>query len=682
MRLPRDGRRRVAIDRVTPEVDGGRFPAKRTSGDLVDVEADVFADGHDELAVVLRHLPPGEERWHELAMRPLGNDRWAAAFPVEALGIHRFAIAGWVDAFASWRRDLRAKAEAGLDVGLDLREGAALVRAAAARARGSGHESRLRAAAAVLRGADRERAVATALGSELAELVAARPDRRRATTLDPPREVLVERERARSGAWYELFPRSASTVPGRHGTLRDVVDRLPEIAALGFDVLYLPPIHPIGRTGRKGRDNAVRAEPGDVGSPWAIGAEEGGHTAVHPDLGTPEDVEQLVDAAGAHGLELALDLAFQCSPDHPWVREHPEWFRHRADGSIAFAENPPKRYEDIYPIDFETRDWRALWEALRDVVAFWIDRGVRIFRVDNPHTKPFAFWEWLLADAREEHPDVVFLAEAFTRPAVMYRLAKAGFSQSYTYFAWRHTKAELEAYLTELSQPPVRDVFRPNLWPNTPDILTEELRSGDAAVFAIRYVLAATLAASYGIYGPAFERREHEGRDEVSEEYRNSEKYELRTWDPTGTEPIRDLIAIVNRIRHEHPSFAHDETLRFHAVDNPRLLAYSRTMPDGSDPILVVVNLDPEWVQSGHTALDHEALGLRPDAAFTVTDLLSGTSYDWRGADNFVELRPGLRPAHVFTVRIAPAPTEENPLREPAVITPEDVGSARAEAVP
>ena len=677
MNLPRDGRRRVVIEGVTPEVDAGRFPAKRSLGELVAVEADVFADGHDDLGAVLRHLAPTEEGWIEVPMRPLGNDRWRAEFRVEELGTHRFTVVGWIDAFASWRTALGKKVDAGVEVRVDLRVGARLVRAAAARARGSDDAERLRAAAGTLGRRDRESAVRVALGPELAALMAAYPDRRRAAELAEPRRVVVDRERARCGAWYELFPRSASGEPGRHGTLRDVIDRLPELEILGFDVLYLPPIHPIGRTNRKGRDNAETAGPGDVGSPWAIGADEGGHTAVHADLGTIEDVDRLVAHAAEHGIEIALDLAFQCSPDHPWVREHPEWFRHLPGGSIAFAENPPKRYEDIYPLDFETAAWKELWSALRDVVGFWIEHGVRIFRADNPHTKPFAFWEWLIADVGETHPDVIFLAEAFTRPKVMDRLAKLGFSQSYTYFAWRRTKQELQDYLTELTQSPAREFFRPNLWPNTPDILTEELRSGDPAVFAMRFILAATLGASYGIYGPAFELLEHEPAEPGSEEYRHSEKYEVRAWDTAAAEPLRDLIARVNRIRHEHLALQRNDTLRFHPIDNPRLLAYSKRTPDGSDVILVVVNLDPSGVQAGRTALDHDALGLAPDADFTVTDLLSGESFAWRGADNYVELRPPGPPAHVFRVQVpAPGSSEpSDPLREPTVLVPEDVGS-------
>jgi starch synthase (maltosyl-transferring) len=648
MQRPRDGRRRVAVEDVTPRVDDGRFPAKRIVGDLVTVEADVFADGRDHIGALLRYRHERDDEWHEAPMRPLGNDRWTAAFRVTELGAYLFAVAGWVDQFASWHADFLKRVDAGQDVGVELKVGAKMVARAARRA---GQDAdRLGALASAMRGRSVDAAVEAARDAALPRLMDAHGERRHGVETEPFM-ILVERERARSGAWYELFPRSASTEPGRHGTLDDVVVRLPEIAGMGFDVLYLPPIHPIGRSNRKGRNNVASSTPGDVGSPWAIGAEEGGHTAVHPDLGTIDDVDRLVKEARAHDLELALDLAFQCAPDHPWVRDHPEWFRRLPDGSIRFAENPPKHYEDIYPIDFETSAWRELWDALLDVVMFWIDHGVRIFRIDNPHTKPFAFWEWLLAEVRAEHPDVVFLSEAFTRPKVMYRLAKLGFSQSYTYFAWRHTKWELTDYLTELTTPPVVEFFRPNLWPNTPDILTPELQTGDANVYAIRLVLAATLGASYGIYGPAFEVREHIPREPGAEDYRNSEKYELKRWNLVKAAPMRRLLALVNAIRHEHGAFLRNDTLRFHAIDNPQLLAFSKRSDDGSDTVLTVVNLDPKWKQSGWTDLDLFALGLEPDEPFSVVDLLGGTTYAWRGPRNFVQLEPGLRPAHVFAIR-------------------------------
>jgi starch synthase (maltosyl-transferring) len=478
------------------------------------------------------------------------------------------------------------------------------------------------------------------------------PDRAHETGFDRELEVFAEPERARFSAWYELFPRSCSPDPDRHGTLADVERLLPRIAGMGFDVLYLPPVHPIGREHRKGRNNAVTAAPGDLGSPWAIGAGEGGHTAVLPELGTVEDVRRLAATArDGHGIELALDIAFQCAPDHPWVSEHPEWFRARPDGTIQYAENPPKKYQDIYPFDFETPAWRELWEALRDVVLFWIDQGVRIFRVDNPHTKPFAFWEWMIAEVKRDHPEVLFLSEAFTRPKVMYRLAKLGFSQSYTYFAWRNARWEIVEYFTELTRAPVRDFFRPNLWPNTPDILTEHLQHGGRPAFVGRLVLAATLGASYGIYGPPYEAFEGRAREPGSEEYLDSEKYQIRRWEVDRPDSLHDVIARVNRIRRQNPALQSDRGLRFHGTDNDQLIAYSKSDPESGNVVLVIANLDPHHVQSGFTDLDLDALLVDADAGYQAHDLLGDARYLWHGPRNYVELNPHVLPAHVFAIR-------------------------------
>ena len=520
------GRARVVVERVRPTVEGGRFPAKRETGDVVEVEADVFADGHDEMAAELRWRHEAETAWRRTPMGPLGNDRFRGVFEVPVQGRYRFCIRAAVDSYATWLRDAGTKLAAGQDLSVELLVGAELLAAAAGRAKGRARKD-LESAADDLRGAaeegtDAPAALARAGAVELRELVRRHPDPDWVVTTGSW-PVLAERPRARFGSWYEMFPRSAADEPGRHGTFADVERRLDYVAAMGFDVLYLPPVHPIGRTNRKGRDGAPKAGPGDPGSPWAIGAEEGGHEAVHPALGTLADFDHLLRAAADKGIEVALDLAFQCSPDHPWVKEHPEWFRHLPDGTIRYAENPPKRYEDIYPIDFDTAQWPQLWAALLEVVMAWVDRGVRIFRVDNPHTKPLVFWEWLIAAVRAAEPDVVFLSEAFTRPALMHRLAKVGFSQSYTYFAWRTSKWELEQYMDELHHSEAAEFMRPNLWPNTPDILTETLQRDGRAAFMARLALAATLAASYGIYGPAFELQEHEPRQPGSEEYLHSE---------------------------------------------------------------------------------------------------------------------------------------------------------------
>jgi starch synthase (maltosyl-transferring) len=524
-----------------------------------------------------------------------------------------------------------------------------LLRDTARRARG-GDAKRLRDWTARLAG-DGDPFVlrAEALDDALALLVERHADRRFASTHDPPLQLWVDPPEARFSAWYEMFPRSAAS-GGRHGSFADCEARLPEIAEMGFDVLYFPPIHPIGRGKRKGRNNALVAGPDDVGSPWAIGAAEGGHKSIHPQLGTVEDFRRLVTSARALGIEIALDIAYQCSPDHPYVTEHPAWFKHRPDGSIQYAENPPKKYQDIYPFNFDTDDWRALWEELKSIVDYWIAQGVRVFRVDNPHTKPFALWQWLIGDVKHAHPDAIFLSEAFTRPRPMHRLAQVGFTQSYTYFAWRNTKQELTDYFTELSQAPARDYFRPSVWPNTPDILTAYLQTGGRAAFIVRLVLAATLAANYGIYGPAFELMDHVPRDPGSEEYLESEKYEIRDWPRDRPDSLRPIIARINAIRRANKALQQDWQLRFHATDNPEIICYSKAASDCANVILVVVNLDPFHRQSGFVDLALAELGLEATQPFEVEDLLTKARYTWRTARNYVELRPQEIPAHVFRV--------------------------------
>ncbi len=648
-----NGRHRASIEHVTPQVDGGRHPVKREVGDVLVVEADAFVDGHDIVRVVLRHRPPGENgqpgRWREIPMGDPDNDRWRAETTLESIGRHAYAVAAWSDRFATWLRDLDTRLAAGQDVTTELEVGALLVAEAAARATGV-DAARLRTLAGELRGGQPVADRADLARSEaLADLMGRHADRRH-ETVSAELEVVVDPIHARFSSWYELFPRSTASTAGRHGTLRDVIDWLPYVADLGFDVLYLPPIHPIGSTHRKGPNNRTTARPGDPGVPWAIGAEDGGHTAVHPDLGTLDDVRALTTAAAELGIRVALDIAFQASPDHPWAREHPEWFRRLPDGTIRYAENPPKRYEDIYPFDFECEDWHELWQALDGVVRHWIDHGVRIFRVDNPHTKPFPFWEWLISGIKADHPDVLFLAEAFTRPKVMYHLAKLGFSQSYTYFTWRNTPRELAEYLTEVAHPPVSDFFRPNVWPNTPDILHEYLQHGGRPAFAVRLVLAATLAASYGIYGPVYELAEATPREPGSEEYLDSEKYQVRHWNLDDPRSLAPLIRRVNTIRREHPALQRNGGLRFHPVSGEWLLAYSKQGP-ADDLILVVVNLDPHHAQSGTVELPLAALGIDAAAPFEVHDLLAGETYMWQGPRNAVELDPAERPAHVFEVR-------------------------------
>jgi starch synthase (maltosyl-transferring) len=641
---------RVVIEDVTPQVDGGRFAAKRTVGEPVEVGATIFAEGHDLLGARVRYRHASEPAWRDVSMDALGNDRWSACFVVETLGRYEVTVEAWIDRFASWRHGFARKIEAGQDVTTELLEGAALVRAAGTRA-GDGDRDGLMERAAFLGGpAEPAKRAEAALATDLAAMMARHPDRDGAAILPHPLPIDVEVERAGLGAWYECFPRSMSPDPARPGTLRDLANRLDYVAGMGFDVLYLPPIHPIGRSYRKGRNNTLVPEPGDPGSPWAIGAAEGGHTAVHPDLGSLADFDALVAKAKERGLAVALDIAFQCSPDHPWVHEHPEWFRRRPDGSIQYAENPPKRYQDIYPFDFESAAWASLWEALRDVVLFWLEHGVTIFRIDNPHTKPLAFWEWLIAEVRARNPEAVFLSEAFTRPAVMRQLAKVGFSQSYTYFTWRNTKAELTEYLTELTQTPVREYMRPNFFANTPDILHEYLQTGGRAAFQIRLVLAATLVGSYGIYGPPFELCVGDALP-GTEEYRASEKYEVRHWDLDAPGGLQPLVALLNRIRRDNPACRHDRRLRFFPIDNGALIAYGKTTPDLANVLIVVVNLDPHHPQSGFLELPLRELGIDSDQSYQVDDLLGGARYLWQGPRNYIALDPQALPAHVFRVR-------------------------------
>jgi starch synthase (maltosyl-transferring) len=642
---------RVIIESVSPEIDGGRFPAKRVAGDTVRVAASIFTEGHDRLAAVLRFRLARESTWHEAPMRPLPNDRWEAEFRVSELGRHEYTVEAWVDHFASWRHGLSKKVEAGQEVGSELLEGAAMVRAAAVRAGGGADAAWLEEQAALLSDEKRDRErIAAGLSDALADCMARHPDRGNATAYARTLELVVECERARSGAWYEFFPRSCAPEPGRHGTFRDCEARLRHAAAMGFDVVYLPPVHPIGRAYRKGPNNTPAAGPEDPGSPWAIGADEGGHKAVHPDLGSLADFDRLVETARGLGLEVALDIAFQCSPDHPYVKKHPEWFKWRPDGTVQYAENPPKKYQDIYPLHFETERWRELWEELRSVFLFWVDHGVTIFRVDNPHTKPFAFWEWVIREVKEQHPETIFLSEAFTRPSVMKRLAKLGFSQSYTYFTWRNTKWELTEYLRELSTPPESDYMRANLFANTPDILHAFLQTDRRAAYQIRATLAATLAGSYGIYGPPFELCEGNALP-GSEEYLDSEKYQVRHWDVARPGNIRDYLTRLNQIRRENPALTRGEGPHFYHVDNEEIIAYGRTLPDLSDIIVVAVNLNPYYVHSGWLELPLEQLGIDEQRPFQVDDLLGGARFLWHGSHNYVSIDPGAAPAHVFRIR-------------------------------
>jgi starch synthase (maltosyl-transferring) len=651
--LAEDGRKRVVIENVKPEIDGGAFPAKRVKGEKIVVTADIFSDGHDTLSARLLYRRATDPAWTSVRMQQRVNDQWRAEFTVTELGFYMYTVEGWVDHFGTWQRDLKKKREAGQDLRLDLLSGLAMVAEAASRAR----DDKGREAFTLLRdqldkalNRSETEAAALALGSDLTGLMDIYPDRRFATTYGKELEVLVDLPKALFSTWYEFFPRSVPAANGRHGTFKDCEKFLLYVAGMGFDVVYLPPIHPIGRTKRKGKNNVTDAAPDDVGSPWAIGGPEGGHDAVHPELGTTDDLEQFIEKANNLGLDVALDLALQCSPDHPYVKDHPTWFRWRPDKTVQFAENPPKKYEDIYPLNFETDDWRALWEEIRRVVRFWISKGVTIFRVDNPHTKPFAFWQWLISDIRKEHPEVFFLAEAFTRPKIMYRLGKVGFSQSYTYFTWRYTKREFMEYLNELTRSDLRDLFRPNFWPNTPDILPEHLQYGGRPAFILRYLLAATLSSNIGIYGPAFELCVN---DPIpgKEEYLHSEKYEIKLWDLDDPKSLKDVISRINRIRRENKALQTTWNLEFFETDNDNLLCYGKSTEDGENSLIIVVNLDPFHTQSGWVKVPVKELGLGEHQPYLVHDLIGDDKYIWEGERNFVEINPHVMPGNIFRVR-------------------------------
>ena len=636
---------RVHIEDPQPLLDCGRYAVKACVGDRLDVGATIFRDGHDRLRAVVRYRGPGQREWSEAPMHrsdaDVGGDRWSGSFTVAEQGRWEWAVEGWADAEASWRDELERKIAAGAaDLSAELLEGAALLAGVGARARGADRE-RIETAAALLADPQipQRQRCEHALDAALRSLCDRYPDRSRSTLMAPTAEIDVDRLRARFGSWYELFPRS-------FGGLSGVAKQLEGLASLGFDVVYMPPIHPIGHTHRKGRNNALVAAPGDPGSPWAIGSKEGGHTAVHPQLGTLEDFDRLIEAAREAGIELALDFAIQCSGDHPWLHEHPEWFHHRPDGTLKYAENPPKRYEDIYNVNFDCEEWRELWEALLEVVEFWVARGVRIFRVDNPHTKPLAFWQWLIEEVRGREPDVLFLAEAFTRSAPLRALAKIGFNQSYTYFTWKNSRRELEEYVSELASSGMQLYCRPNFFVNTPDILTEYLQHGGPPAFRARLVLAATLSPSYGIYS-GFEDYENVAAAPGSEEYADSEKYELRRRSLDG--PLLPLVAALNEIRREHPALQRLDNVSFLETENEALIAYAKTAPE--ETLIVVVNLDPAEVQEG-VVIVPSGLGLAP--SYEVVDLLGGARFSWRLGRNFVRLDPAERAAHL----LATAPSQ------------------------
>ncbi|MGC1244439.1 MAG: alpha-1,4-glucan--maltose-1-phosphate maltosyltransferase [Chryseosolibacter sp.] len=639
------GQARVIIENVQPQVDGGQYPAKFTTGEFVNVSADIFGDGHDHLRAQVLFKHETRESWSTLELKHQSNDTWIASFPVTEKGYYLFTIRAWVDHFETWYDGFRKKAEAALDVHVELMEGASMLKKI-----GKGDPYFQSLAESLTDKNNYSNAIQKVLSPPFEKIVHEHPLIEHETNYDRELRLMVECKKANFSSWYELFPRSSS-LDGKHGTFRDVIRLLPRIASMGFDVLYLPPIHPIGKVNRKGKNNNVRAEEGEPGSPWAIGSDEGGHKSIHPELGTIDDFKRLISEAKKSNIDIAMDIAFQCAPDHPYVKEHPQWFRQRPDGSIQYAENPPKKYQDIYPFNFESEDWRNLWEELRSVFEYWIGQGVTIFRVDNPHTKPIRFWQWVISEINKKHEDIIFLSEAFTRPKIMASLAKVGFTQSYTYFTWRVTKDEIMEYMNELVYSPSRHYFRPNFWPNTPDILPFHLQHQGENIFIIRLALAATLSSSYGMYGPPYEFVDNQpvpGR----EEYMNSEKYEVKRHDWKRTNRMTDIITMVNRARREHPALQSTWNLQFCAIHAHNMLAYVKATPDQSDIFLVVVNLDPNQRHSGYVQLPKERLGLADHINVKLHDLITDEHYTWTQDWNYVELDPYKMPFHLFKLEV------------------------------
>ena len=641
------GKKRVIIENVQPLVDGGLYPAKRTVGELVVVSATIFGDGHDHLRAEVLYKKSGANKWTTLELKPTFNDEWSGAFKVEEKGSYIFTIKAWVDHFETWYDGFKKKAAAKVDVKLELQEGAIFLRQLA----GTTNKQLLQLADQFDKLENYYESIEYICGAEFAKLVHHYPLRENETIYEKEIEIIVEHKKANFSSWYEFFPRSSSFEDGKHGTFKDCVKLLPRVAAMGFDVLYFPPIHPIGKVNRKGKNNNVRSAPGEPGSPWAIGSDEGGHKSILPELGTLDDFKTLVKEARKLGIDLAMDIAFQCAPDHPYVKEHPEWFKQRPDGSIQYAENPPKKYQDIYPFNFENDNWKGLWEELKSVFLFWMEQGVTIFRIDNPDTKPIPFWQWVIAEVHKVNPDVIFLSEAFTRPKIMASLAKVGFTQSYTYFTWRVSKQEIMDYMNDLVYGPSRNYFRPNFWPNTPDILPYHLQYQGENSFMLRYALAATLSSNYGVYGPSYEFNENtpiEGK----EEYFNSEKYEVRHYDWKRTNRMTDIMSLLNKIRKENEALQSTWNIQFCPIENNQILAYLKATEDLSNIILVVVNLDPQHGQNGYIQLPKDRLKLGDKINVKLHDLITNEHYTWTQEWNYVDLNPYKMPFHLFKLEV------------------------------
>ena len=651
-----EGRKRVIIENVVPQVECGAYPAKRAVNEPFTIEADIFADGHDVVQAKLMYRQVNKRQWQQQPMEFLGNDHWTATFTPTTEGDWEYTIHAWIDHFSSWQQGLKKKFEANQDVAVEIQIGRQLMEEAVKNLSGKDGKRLSKLIKQYADANEQAQAVALAQDRELNELMyMAHEKNEDVKQFEKNLSLKVERERARFSSWYEFFPRSAAEEPGKHGTFRDCIRLLPRIAEMGFDVIYFPPIHPIGEKNRKGKNNATEAQPGDVGSPWAIGSHLGGHKSIHPDLGTVEDFEALVREAGNHGIEIALDYALQCAPDHPYVKEHPQWFKWRPDGTVQYAENPPKKYQDVLPFNFENDDWQNLWKELKSIFDYWISKGVKIFRVDNPHTKPLPFWEWVIKEIQKKNPEVLFLAEAFTRPRVMERLGKVGFTQSYTYITWRNSREELEEYMTYLTKSPVSEYFRPNFWPNTPDILPPHLTQGGESAHIIRMIMAATLSSNWGMYGPVYEFGINQPMPN-KEEYINNEKYEVHHWDWNRRTRISETISRINLIRKENEALQYTNNLILTQADNPQIFAYAKKSPTGNNIILVVLNLDFRWKQAGWVKVPLAELGLPTTINYQVNDLLSGHTYHWQNEWNYVELEPSSLPAHILQLDVPAQP--------------------------
>lgn len=642
--MPKDGRQRIVIENVKPNVNCGAYPVKRVVGEKVVVNANIISDGHDTIGAEILFRQSSSENWNSSPMIFIDNDLWEGTFSVEKKGSYFFTLRGWVDHFTTWKKDLKKRLDAKQNVTVELLIGAGIIDENAKNAKDE-DKSKIANFSEKIRNGDAD----SAFDDQLSLLMNKYTDRSLATVFPDEYEIWVESPRALFSSWYELFPRSASQIPGKHGTFKDVENLLPEISEMGFDVIYFPPVHPIGITNRKGKNNSTISSPEDPGSPWAIGSKEGGHKSIHPQLGTMNDFKNLIKKARELGIEIALDVAYQCSPDHPYVKKHPEWFRWRPDGTVQYAENPPKKYEDVLPINFENDNWKELWDELKSIIVFWMEKGVRIFRIDNPHTKPFPFWEWLIKEIKKDHPEIIFLAEAFTRPKVMYRLAKVGFTQSYTYFTWRNTKDEFVEYLNELTKKDAREFYRPNFWTNTPDILPENLQYGGRAAFITRLILAATLSSNYGIYGPSYELCNNTAI-EGKEEYLNSEKYEIKDWDRNKPGNIKDIISKVNKIRKDNVALQTTFNIEFYDSDNRYLLCYGKVSEDLSNILIIVVNLDFFHKQSGSVKIPIDRLNIPAKQSYLVHELLSDEKIMWQGSENYIELDPGKLPVNIFKI--------------------------------